>query len=143
MLEINNQQNFAKAIAQAVAAVAQNPQGRKLENWVKQIARATFEIENNPFMHYDDERQTMIVVSSEVYEANGVCQCRAAQNGLTCWHRIAKRIWQLYLELEAEAADEVLSAPVVTAAKEQDAALYIKSSNINGQKVEKVGGIRL
>ncbi len=84
MLEINNQQLFGKAIAEAISKVAQNPQGRKLDNWMKQIARAAVEIETNPFMHYDDARETMVIVSTEVYEANGVCRCKAALNGFTC-----------------------------------------------------------
>ena len=139
MLEINNQQNFGKAVAQAVAKVSANPQGRKIENWVKQIARATYEIEHNVYMHYCTERQVMIVVSSEVYEANGVCTCKAAERGLTCWHRIAKRIWQLYLELEAaDAADMVLSAEIVTGA-EMDNAPYFRPA----RKSERVGGIRI
>jgi hypothetical protein len=118
MLIINNQKLFGQAVAAALVAVQNDSQGRKIENWVKQIARAAYEIEHNPFMHFDAERELMIVVSTEVYEANGKCDCRAGQRGLTCWHRVAKRIWMKYLEFERTAAEQQnrFAAPAASSA---------------------------
>ena len=58
---------------------------------------------------------------------------------MTCWHRIAKRIWQLYLELET-AGDEVLNAEIVSA-EEMDNAVYARSAST--KPVEKINGIRI
>jgi hypothetical protein len=40
--------------------------------------------------------------SGNVYSANGVCQCRAYENKIPCWHRAAARLVRLHDERQQQ-----------------------------------------
>jgi ABC-type transporter MlaC component len=68
--------------------------------WEKAIVRAKIELEVNPYMHWNGHALVIMSSSSnEIYEANGVCQCKAFTNGhQPCWHRAAARLIERYNE---------------------------------------------
>lgn len=66
--------------------------------WQTAIARAKQQIESNPFMHFDGEALLILSPSNEIYRANGVCQCKAFERGIPCWHRAAARLVQRCVE---------------------------------------------
>ena len=66
--------------------------------WRRAIARARQEIRSNPYLHFDGEALLILSPSNEIYRANGVCQCKAFEQGRPCWHRAAGRIAQRYFE---------------------------------------------
>jgi hypothetical protein len=73
------------------------------KRWINAIAKATVQIEQHgEFMNYDTADNHLVIWSqdsNEIYSANGVCQCKAFERGLPCWHRAAARLVRLYLEL--------------------------------------------
>ena len=81
---------------EAVAQMAFN----KTNNlrWQTAIAKAKREIESNPYIHYTGHSLLMLSESGEIYEANGVCQCRAYLNGQPCYHRAAYKLVKRYME---------------------------------------------
>lgn len=66
--------------------------------WQMAIVKATQQIEENPYMHYDGRALLILSPSGEIYSANGSCQCKAYTNGQPCWHRAAARLVERYLE---------------------------------------------
>jgi hypothetical protein len=66
--------------------------------WQTAIAKAKREIESNPYIHYTGHSLLMLSESGEIYEANGVCQCRAFANGQPCYHRAAYKLVKRYME---------------------------------------------
>ncbi len=65
--------------------------------WEVAIAKASMEIESNPFMHWNGHALVILSSSNEIYEANGVCQCKAFAHGKQpCWHRAAARLIERY-----------------------------------------------
>ncbi len=67
--------------------------------WETAIAKASMEIESNPFMHWNGHALVILSSSNEIYEANGVCQCKAFAHGKQpCWHRAAARLVARYNE---------------------------------------------
>ena len=52
------------------------------KRWTNAILRAEELLTGgNPYLHFDSARLLILSDSGEIYEANGVCQCRAfAQN---------------------------------------------------------------
>jgi hypothetical protein len=66
--------------------------------WQRAIARARQEIGSNPYLHFDGEALLILSPSNEIYRANGVCQCKAFERGIPCWHRAAARLVQRYVE---------------------------------------------
>lgn len=154
MLEIRNHETWAKVIANAIAKASDNPGNRKVENWVKQIGYAAKSIETNPYLHFEENK--LIVLSERslnIYEVDEYCDCiGAVEYGQTCWHRVAKRLWENYLEADAMEADAILETEFLEAIetpeekskrerREQQNAPYLKSSSEN--KPEKVGNIRI
>jgi len=78
--------------------------------WQTAIVRAKIELASNPYLHWNGHALViMSSTSSEIYEANGQCQCKAFVNSQPCWHRAASRLVERYLE--AEAAPEPSSTP--------------------------------
>jgi hypothetical protein len=75
---------------------------RLAKRWQNAIIRALVEIEvASEFMHYDQRDNALVIWSQKsnaIYEANGVCQCRAFNEGQPCWHRAAARLVKLYEE---------------------------------------------
>ncbi len=105
MLQIENKDRFGKVVADALAKIelTVTDAGTK-KRWINAIAKATAEIEENGvFMTYLPEDHSLIIwsqKSNNIYTANGVCQCRAFEQGSPCFHRAAARLVRLYLEGE-------------------------------------------
>ena len=94
-----NQETLAAAVADAVKHASKAKTNSR--RWVNAIARATVELESNPFMTFNHDSHSLLVMSStsgETYEANGVCQCRAFELGHPCWHRAAAKLVVNYLD---------------------------------------------
>lgn len=95
-----DKEKFASVVADAIAKI--HLSGKDVKRWVNAIAKATVEIENNPFMTWLPEEKHLVIwsqKSSEVYTANGTCQCKAYLQGMPCYHRAAARLIQRYLEI--------------------------------------------
>ncbi len=85
--------------AESIAKI--NPASKNGKRWISAIAKATAEIESNPYMTYDHDSHSLLMMSdtsSEIYTANGTCQCKAFENGFPCRHRAAARLVTLYIE---------------------------------------------
>lgn len=68
------------------------------KRWQTAIAKAKAQLEVNPYMHYTGHSLLMLSESGEIYEANGVCQCRAFTNHQPCYHRAAYKLVKRYME---------------------------------------------
>lgn len=78
-----------------------NPNSKNGQRWINAIAKATVEIETNPFMTYELDSQSLLMMSdtsNQIYTANGTCQCKAFENGFPCKHRAAARLVAIYIE---------------------------------------------
>ena len=90
---------LAQIAAESIAKAASGP--RDAQRWVNAIAKATVEIENNPFMTWQPDSNSLLMLSEKtgkIYTANGVCQCEAYNQGFPCYHRAAARLIVLYLD---------------------------------------------
>ena len=136
MLQIENKDRFGKVVAGALAKIelTVNDAGMK-KRWINAIAKATVEIEENGvFMTYQEDDHSLIIwsqKSNNIYTANGVCQCRAFEQGSPCFHRAAARLVRLYLE------SDTIVAPV----KEAEEIPYLKNNSYI--KAERVGKVRI
>ena len=95
-----DQDKFAAVVAEAIAKI--HLSGKDTKRWVNAIAKATVEIETNDFMTWLPEEKHLVIwsqKSSEIYTANGICQCKAYIEGYPCYHRAAARLIQRYLEI--------------------------------------------
>ena len=96
--------NINKDILGAIAAESIskiNPQSRNGQRWINAIAKATAEIETNPYMTYEVESHSLLMMSdtsNQIYTANGTCQCKAFTQGFPCRHRAAARLIAIYIE---------------------------------------------
>ncbi len=70
--------------------------------------------------------------SNKIYTANGVCQCRAFEQGSPCFHRAAARLVRLYMETE--------SVPVQAQIQTEEIP-YLKPTV--ERKAERIAGIRI
>lgn len=96
--EINREQ-LAEVAAESIAKINPNEQDGK--RWINAIAKAVIEIENNPFMSFDADSHSLLMLSDtsgEIYTANGTCQCKAFLQGFPCRHRAACRLIMRLLE---------------------------------------------
>ncbi len=105
MLQIENKDRFGKVIADALSKVELTvADAHNKKRWVNAIAKATVEIEQNgDFMNWMEEDKSLLIwsqKSNSIYSANGVCQCRAFEQGSPCFHRAAARLVRLYMETE-------------------------------------------
>lgn len=94
-----DQDKLAAVAAEAISKV--HASGKNVNRWINAIAKAVVEIENNPFLHWQPENNSLLVwsqSSSKIYEANGVCQCEAYAQEYPCYHRAAARLLQRYYE---------------------------------------------
>ena len=66
--------------------------------WQTAIAKAKEQIEENPYMHFNNGALLLLSPSGEIYNANGTCQCKAYLKGQPCWHRAAARLVERYLQ---------------------------------------------
>ena len=53
----------------------------------------------NPYIHFTGHSLLMLSDSGEIYEANGVCQCKAFERGQACKHRAAYKLIVRYNEV--------------------------------------------
>lgn len=82
-----------QVVSRAKQSAAQQPR------WITAITRAVVELESNPYIEALDDHTLLIgSPSGNVYESNGVCQCKAHEHGQPCWHRAAARLYQRYTE---------------------------------------------
>ncbi len=82
MLQIENKDKFGKVIADALSKLEQTAtDAQTKKRWVRAIAKATVEIEENGvFMTWQEADKSLLIwsqKSNKIYTANGVCQCRA------------------------------------------------------------------
>ena len=102
MLQIENKDKFGKVIADALSKVEQNADAQTKRRWIRAIAKAAVEIEENGiFMTWQPEEKSLLIwsqESNEIYSSNGVCTCEAFKRGYACWHRAGARLVRLYLE---------------------------------------------
>ncbi len=134
MLEITNQELFGKVIADALAKVELTvTDARTKKRWINAISKAAVEIEENGvFMTWQEDDQSLLIWSQKtnnIYTANGVCQCRAFEQGSACFHRAAARLVRLYMETAQAASVQTEEIP------------YLKPTI--ERKAERVGGIRI
>ena len=66
--------------------------------WETAIAKAKMQLEQNAYVHFTGHSLLMLSESGEIYEANGVCQCKAFANGQPCYHRAAYKLVKRYLK---------------------------------------------
>jgi hypothetical protein len=137
MLQIENKDRFAKIIADALVKVeltVTDVQTKK--RWINAIAKATAEIEENGvFMTWQEDSQSLLIWSqrsNNIYTANGVCQCRAFEQGAPCFHRAAARLVRLYLEAETSAIADTQAEEIP----------YLKNTK-EPIRVESYGSVRL
>ena len=97
-----NQEILAEVVSESLAKI--NPSSPNARRWTNAIAKATVELENNPFMTYELDSHALMVLSEilgQIYTANGSCQCKALAEGYPCWHRAAARLVTRYIEVFA------------------------------------------
>jgi hypothetical protein len=132
MLQIENKDRFAQIIADALSKVEQTADAQTKKRWIRAIAKAVVEIEENGcFMTWMQDDKSLLIwsqKSNQIYTANGVCQCRAFDQGSPCFHRAAARLIRLYLETE--------SVPV-----QAEEIPYLKPTV--ERKAERIAGIRI
>lgn len=89
---------FAQVVQQARADVANQPDAAK---WNAAIDRAIELAETNPWI--ERAEHGIIVAGSEgAYTANGQCQCRAYEKGLThCKHRVLAKLVKRHDQAQA------------------------------------------
>jgi hypothetical protein len=94
-----NKEVLGTIAAESISKI--NPAQPNGKRWINAIAKATAEIETNPYMTYDHDSHSLLIMSdssSEIYTANGTCQCKAFANGFPCKHRAAARLVAIYIE---------------------------------------------
>jgi hypothetical protein len=141
MLEIKDTNKFGQVIAGALAKVELTvTDAQTKKRWINAIAKATAQIElHGEFMTYDTADNHLVIWSqdsNEIYTSNGVCQCKAFERGLPCWHRAAARLVRLYLELP-ENTNTAFSA------KKETAYIPYLPNTREPIRVEKYGAVKL
>ena len=94
-----NRETLAEVAAESIAKI--NPEAKDAKRWINAIAKATVEMENNPFMTFEPETHSLLILSDrsgQIYTANGTCQCTAFNQGYPCYHRAAARLIMRYVE---------------------------------------------
>ncbi len=93
-----NQETLAEIASEAIAKI--NPEQPNAKRWINAIAKAVVEIENNPFMTWQPESHSLLILSDSgnIYTANGTCECKAFEQGYPCKHRAAARLLLRYNE---------------------------------------------
>jgi hypothetical protein len=149
MLQIENKNIFGKVIADSLSKVEQTvTDAQTKRRWVRAIAKATVEIEQNgDFMTWMEEDKSLLIwsqKSNNIYAANGVCQCRAFEQGSPCFHRAAARLVRIYKGMEAVQVEMVqlyMKAESVPVQAQAEEIPYLKQ---NVQiKAGRVAGIRI
>lgn len=93
-----NQETLTEVASEAIAKI--NLESQDAKRWINAIAKAVVEIENNPFMTWQPEHKSLLILSDSgnIYTANGTCQCKAYEQGYPCKHRAAARLIIRYHE---------------------------------------------
>lgn len=94
-----NRELLAQVAAESIARIT--PNTKDARRWTNAIAKAVAEIENNPYMTWQADSHSLLMLSQqsgEIYTANGTCQCKAYLQGYPCFHRAAARLVARYLE---------------------------------------------
>jgi chloramphenicol 3-O-phosphotransferase len=94
-----NKEVLGEIAAESIAKI--NPDSANGKRWINAIAKAIAEIETNPYMTYEVDSHSLVMMSetsNAVYTANGTCQCKAFSQGFPCRHRAASRLIALYIE---------------------------------------------
>jgi hypothetical protein len=143
MLEITDTNKFGKVVADALTKIElSSTDNQTKKRWINAIAKAVIEIEENgAFMTYDEKDNYLVIwsqKSNEIYSANGVCQCKAFERGMACWHRAAARLVRLYLELPENTAPNFPNAEKL----ESEVTIYLPNTK-EPVRVEKYGSVRL
>ncbi len=149
MLQIENKDTFGKVIADALSKVEQTVTDAQTKTrWIRAIAKAVVEIEQNgDFMTWMEADKSLLIwsqKSNNIYAANGVCQCRAFEQGSPCFHRAAARLVRIYKEMEAVQVEMVqlyMKAESVSVKVKSEDVPYLKQTK--HVKAERVGGIRI
>jgi hypothetical protein len=141
MLEIKDTNKFGRVIAGALAKVELTvTDAQTKKRWINAISKAAAQIElNGDFMNYATMDNHLVIWSqdsNEIYTSNGVCQCKAFERGLPCWHRAAARLVHLYLELPEN------TNPNFPAKMETKETPYLRNTR-EPIRVEKYGSVRL
>ena len=87
-----DQNLLSEVVAESLTRAAASMNAKR---WVGAITRATNELETNPYMTYERDSHSLLILSGqsgEIYLANGTCQCAAYKNKQPCWHRAAARL---------------------------------------------------
>ena len=68
------------------------------KRWTNAIRKAAEELISNPFIHWTGHSLLILSASNEIYESNGICQCKAYSEGQPCRHRAAYKLVKRYME---------------------------------------------
>jgi hypothetical protein len=70
--------------------------------WSNAIHKAKKQIEDNPYIHYENGSLLVLSESGKIYSVeSGCCECKAFESGKPCWHRAAKRLLdRIHQEIE-------------------------------------------
>jgi hypothetical protein len=83
----------------ALAATVNN------DRWTNAVTKAYDWLLTQDVVEYDRRTGVLLVPSATdhgvIFQANGVCQCKAAARGYPCWHRAAARLVRRALERQA------------------------------------------
>lgn len=88
-----NRTLLAEVAAESIAKV--NPAQPNGKRWIRAITKAVVMIEENPFIEWQADSKSLLIMSEtsgNIYSANGVCGCRAFEQGQPCKHRAAARL---------------------------------------------------
>jgi hypothetical protein len=158
MIKIENPNIFAKCVADALKAIDANPSlntGEKLR-LVNAVAKASNRIQTDGcFMDYDGDADRLIIwsqTSNNVYTVSPgrSCGCVADQHGVTCWHKVAKRLVVLYNAqmLAALASDYVSGRSLETHQAKTTVVENLQPSELpylqptDTRRLETFGGVR-
>jgi hypothetical protein len=88
-----NEEKFGAVVEIALTKVSDN------RRWSSAISKASEMLTSpNPYFHFTGDALLMLSDSGEIYEANGVCQCKAFLGGNPCKHRAAFKLVKRYFE---------------------------------------------
>jgi hypothetical protein len=92
---MNLKENKLAAVVDAALATVKSN-----KRWTNAILRAEELLtSNNPYIHFTGSSLLMLSESGEIYESNGVCQCKAFAAGQPCKHRAAYKLVKRYMEM--------------------------------------------
>lgn len=99
-----NREKLAFVASEAIAKLELSNR-TDAKRWIRAIAKAVVEIENNPFITWQPETKSILILSqktNEIYTANGVCGCKAYKQptSMPCYHRAICQLVIRYLEIK-------------------------------------------